>query len=63
MGNDDYFWTAKQAAKFLNVSTYTLREYLKRNKKNMPPIHHPASKQIRIPKDEFIQWVTQQRSK
>jgi excisionase family DNA binding protein len=63
MGTDDAFWTVKQAARFLNVSPYTLRRYLKRNKKTMPPIHHPVCKQIRIPKEEFIQWAMQQRGK
>ncbi len=63
MGNDNGFWTVKEAARFLNIAPDTLRRYLKRNKKNVPPLHHPASKQIRIPKEEFIQWAMQQRSK
>ena len=63
MGSDNGFWTAKEAARYLNIAPDTLRRYLRRNKKNVPQIRHPASKQIRIPKEEFIQWAMQQRSK
>lgn len=56
--SDDYFFTLKEAARFLKISPDTFRRYIKRNKKNPPPMGHPVSKQLRFPKDEFIQWAT-----
>jgi excisionase family DNA binding protein len=55
------FLTLKEAASILRIHPETLRDYLRRNKKNRPPIVRPAAKRRLFPKDEFLEWAKQQR--
>lgn len=53
------FWTAKEAARYMGVTTTTLYSYIKL-RRNRPPCIRLAGKtkgRWRFPKDKFIEWA------
>ena len=61
------FWTAKEAAEYLEISTSTLYEYIRpRPRKNtpsklrtsVPPYRRLGRNVIRFPIKEFVEWAS-----
>ena len=56
------FWTAKEAASYLGISTQTLYDYVKfkpRSEKRVaaPPFRRIGRNTLRFPIQEFVEWA------
>ena len=58
------FFTIKEAAAYIGISAKTFRRYLKRSpEKGGPPRRRITSQCVRIPTDQFVDWINTKTGK
>lgn len=61
LSGTEELWTVKDAARFVKINTITMYRWTSTpEKKGGPPVYRIGKKKnvLRIPKQKFIEWVT-----